>query len=139
MPKLAIWQWLRSRLPRRTPAPPGYPRVVEGVLKSGRRYRLVIKSDPRTWPAWDDEVEPAFTAPVTSATPDANPTIETTRPAIIPPMAVSLAAARQHLVEVAGLADDDDDGQERDRRLVWWFRRLRDQTATTENSFPPQR
>ena len=44
-------------------------------------------------------------------------------------MAVSLAAARLHLLEVAGQTDPDDNEQERDRRLVWWFKRQRDQTS----------
>lgn len=120
-----VRQFLR-RLLHRPPPAPTYPRTVEGVLSSGRRYRFTIKSDPRTWP----DAEPAFTAPtMLERDPDDDPAVDSVRPKLIPGMAVSLAAARQHVLELAGLADDNDEDQERDRRLVWWFRRQRDQQA----------
>lgn len=69
---------------------PVYPRVVEGVLSSGRRSRFTIRSDPSTWP--DVESPPVFRAPITVAPErDDDWCIEHKRPKLFPPLAVQIA------------------------------------------------
>src|SRR5437867_3643538 len=46
---------------------------------------------------------------------------------MVPPVAVQLAAQRLRTLELAGLLDDDDLEQEQDRKLLWFFRKQRDQ------------
>ena len=56
--------------------------------------------------------------------------VETVRPRLIPPLAVQLAALRQHTLEQAGLADDGDEQRQIDLRLHQWFRSERERAAS---------
>ena len=58
------------------------------------------------------------------------PNIDTVHPGLLPPVAVQLAAMRQHALEQAGLADDDDEQRQVDLRLLDWFRRERERVAS---------
>ena len=128
---MARLQRLVRQLLRRSPAP-RYPLTVERVFKSGRRLSITFASPESVdnfLTTIDEELaKPSgFSAPMTLQHPDHDPRIEHERPPLLPPLAIQLAALRQRTRDRAGLADDDDPDQERDRRLVWWFRRQRDQ------------
>jgi hypothetical protein len=111
---------LLRRLLRRPPD--AYPKTKTLRLASGRRVTVTIKGPLRP-DLWDHE--PSFVAPMTMQ-PDEDHATETVRPRMFPPVAVQIAALRQVTLELAGLLDDDDADQERDRKLLWWFRRERD-------------
>jgi hypothetical protein len=113
-----VLQQLVRRLLRRPP--PRYPRIVEFAYGKGARARITITGPlrPDLW----DEPGPQFESPATM-----DDGAEIVRPRLLPPLAVQLAALRQRTLELAGLLDDDDTDQERDRKLLWWFRGQRDQ------------
>ena len=96
-----------------------------------RRPRIPLPPDVKA--QLERELERIFADDATEF--EAPVTLETVRPALIPPLAVQLAALRQHTLEQAGLADDDDEQRQVDLRLLEWFRRERERAASDGGSF----